>query len=435
MKQLRYLIFFVASLALSTAFYSCEDESCCNGNATEPVIYRVFLEDANSTVPDREVSFARLGQTIRIEGENLIGLTKVFFNGYDNNFNPAFITNTSMVVQIDSDVSIIPNAGEIRLEKGDKFTVFPFDIRSAAPSITGISHTMPAAGDTIVITGSGLQNISSITFPGNIVVSEGIISDDLDGKFCIVTVPEGITTSGEIKVIGVNGGAYSPAYFNFKEGLFHNFDNVLNYSWGFIANDTPPLTDVIPLNRKPQSQNGYQAFNGDSNNPTGANVDQRFWLNSTNLITIMSNALPGTTTAENCGIQMDIYVEGEWNSGIIRFVMADGWGTSKYCMIYQPVYVDNKYDKSAFQNPGAWFTITLPFSSSPDFEGKTLNEIIAQMNAATYKQCGPWFENSGIADVFEAVTATQKINFDNIRIVPLAARTFDDFANGEETAE
>jgi hypothetical protein len=53
--------------------------------------------------------------------------------------------------------------------------------------------------------------------------------------------------------------------------------------------------------------------------------------------------------------------------------------------------------------------------------------VIAQMGQASYKQSGPWFENSGIKDVFEPVPAAEKVYFDNIRVVPLNAPVYSDF--------
>ena len=301
-----------------------------------------------------------------------------------------------------------------------------FEVRASAPSVTSISHTLPQAGDEITITGTGLQGVESITFPGNVVVSkgQGIVSDDEEGKWCTVVVPEGVSSDGgSILVTGANGGAYSPACFNYRKGLIHNFDDVQNYSWGSNIDNTA-LTDVLPSDRKPQSQGGYQVFN--STGSLAAGSYQRFWLNSNVLMTVMS-AIPASTAVADCGIQMDIYVDGEWNSGIIRFVMADGWGSSRYCMLYQPVYINKVYDKTAFVNPGCWFTVTLPFSLSADFEGKTLGDVITQMSSASYKQSGPWFENSGITDVFDPLPATGKVYFDNIRVVPLNTPTYSDF--------
>jgi hypothetical protein len=414
------------------AFTSCENKE--DGSLTTPMtIHKVFLEDAQSSVPDREVNFARLGQIIRLEGSGFEGVAKAFVNGKSCYFNPVFVTDNSMMLQISADVPTIdaPNdvRNTIRLEKSaGNSVVYSFEIRASAPTITGVSHTLPQAGDVITIQGTGLQSVERVIFPGEVVVTDGIVSDDEDGTYCTVTVPAGVSDEGgSLLVIGVNGGAYSPAYFNYKKGLFHNFDDVQNYAWGSNIDNTA-LTDVIPVDKRPQSQGGYQVFN-----PTGslaANSDQRFWLNSNNLMTIVST-IPASTPAADCGIQMDIYVDGEWNSGIIRFVMADGWGASKYCLLYQPVYVSGAYSPATFENPGAWFTVTLPFSLSADFEGKTLGDVVAQMSAASYKQIGPWFENSGITDVFDPVPATEKVYFDNIRVVPLNTPTYSDFPDEE----
>ena len=428
--NIRYMLLIAGLFLTAFAFTSCDNNE--EEGANTPIkINKIFLENAQSSVPDREVTFARLGQIIRLEGSGFTGVAKVFINGRSSYFNPVYVTDNSMMLQISGDTPTTDAPDNvrntIRLEKCESnFLVYNFEIMAAAPAITGVSHTMPEAGDEITIYGSGLKGIRSITFPGNVLVTTGIVSDNEEGKWCTVTVPAGVSDEGgSLLVIGANGGAYSQACFNFKKGLLHNFDDVQTYQWGSGV-DNVALTAVIPAGKTPQSQGGYQSFNSAGN--LAANADQRFWLNSNPVMATMA-VIPGSTSVNDCGIQMDIYVEGEWNSGIIRFCMADGWGASRYCMIYQPIYVNNAV--VPFETPGSWFTITLPFGSSPDFEGKTLDDVIAQMNAASYKQCGPWFENSGIRDVFDPVTATQKVYFDNIRIVPLNTPVYSDFPDEE----
>ena len=427
--NIKCILLLVGLLVTAFAFNSCDDKN--NDNSDAPMtINRVFLENAQSSVPDREVAFARLGQIIRLEGSGFTGISKVFINGKSCYFNPTYVTDNSMMLQISSDVPIIEAADDVRnkiqLYKNESNKlIYSFEIRAAAPTITSVSHTMAQAGEVITISGTGLHEAKQVIFPGGIQ-GTNISSDDEEGTWVKVTVPAGIAQSGSLSVICANGGVYSPAYFNFKEGLLHNFDDVQNYAWGSGVDNTA-LTAVVPSSGNlPKSQGGYQVFNASGN--LAANSDQRFWLNSSNLMPIMS-VIPGGTSADACGIQMDIYVEGEWNSGLIRFVMGDGWGASRYCMLYQPVYVNNKYDKTAFVNPGCWFTITMPFSLSADFEGKTLGNVIDQMNIASYKQSGPWFENSGIKDVFDPISATEKVYFDNIRVVPLSAPAYSDFSD------
>ncbi len=434
-KSLLYILTFVASAVFAFMFNSCENND--DKATSAPVkITKVYLEDAQSSVPDREVTFARLGQTIRLEGSGFTGVTKVYINGYDNYFNPVFVTDNSMWITISQDVPTIDAPEDVRntirvVKSASNFFVFPFEIRSAAPTITSISHTMPKTGDKITIYGTGLQGITSITFPGNVVVTDGIISDNEKGEFCIVTVPEGVSDDGgSLLVIGANGGTYSPACFNFKKGVFHDFDNVNNYSWASGIDDAgTPLTELIPNSGEgPKSQGGYQCFNKNGDT-IAANVDIRYWTNSSSWPSALLSVIPASTSTSDCGVQMDIYVEGVWNSGVIRMVMADGYGTDRYCMIYRPWYVNEKV--VPFQNPGCWFTVTLPFSLSEDYEGKTFGDVVNSMVNATYKQSGPWFHNIGVTDVFDPVATTVKVYFDNLRVVPLNTPTYSDFPDEE----
>lgn len=436
MKNNNYKVFltvltFTSLFFMAFIFNSCDDNN--DKSSSAPVkINKVYLEDAQSTVPDREVTFARLGQTIRLEGSGFTGVKKVYINGYDSYFNPVFVTDNSMLVSISQDVPTIDAPADvrniIRVEKSaDNYVDYTFEIRSAAPTITSISHTMPKAGDLITLYGTGLQGITSVTFPGNVVVTSGITSDNKKGEYCTVTVPQGVSNDGgSILVIGANGGAYSPACFNFKKGVFQNFDDVNNYSWASGIDDAGiALTDVIPsAGNGPQSQGGYQCFNKDGKS-IAANADVRYWTNSSSWPSSLLNIIPASTSTSDCGVQMDIYVEGVWNSGVIRMVMADGSGTDRYCMIYCPWYVNEKV--VPFQNPGCWYTITLPFSLSSDYKGKTFGDVVASMVNASYKQSGPWFHNIGVTDVFDPVATTVKIYFDNLRVVPLNTPTYSDF--------
>ena len=419
-------------LICAIGFVSCEDNNSSNNSPMK--INAVYLEDAKSSVPDRKVDFARIGQTLRLEGSGFTGIQKIHINGRTTYFNATFVTDNNIIVQISRETPTIDANPDMRnkivLEKNGALYEYVFDIRSAAPSITKVSHTMPKAGEVITIYGTGLAGATKVVFPGDVVVVDGLVSDDEEGKFCIVTVPPGVSEEGgSIFLECANGGAYSPAYFNFKKGLIHNFDDIQNYSWGSGVDNTAQTATIPTSGKLPKSQGGYQVFNANGN--LGANVDQRFWLNSNVIFGNIITHISGSTPAADCGIQMDIYVEGAWNSGIIRFVMADGSGSSRYCMIYQPVYLNGSYNIAAFENPGCWFTITLPFSLSADYEGKTLDDVVASMSAASYKQAGPWFENTGITDVFEPVSATGKVYFDNIRFVPLTVPAYSDFPDGE----
>jgi hypothetical protein len=424
-------VLLLGVFALIFIFNSCEKDD--DGSSSPINVSKVFLEDATSDEPDREVTFARQGQLVRLEGSGFTGVGKVYVNGYDCFFNPALLTDKSMLVRISMDVPVFDASDDvrntIRLEKNvSNKLVYNFDIRAAAPSITRISHTMPQAGDRITIYGSGLQEAASVTFPGNIVVTEDIVSDE-DGKFVTVTVPAGVSVEGgALLVVGANGGAYSPACFNFRRGLLHNFDDVNNASWsnGEISDD---LSDVIPANGNgPKSQGVYRSLNktGKEMAASDAAVDiARYWINNGVWASIISaSVMNPATAASECAVQMDIYYEGNWNSGDIRFVVADGFGASRYCMIYAPWAVGGQ--RVPVENPGGWFTVTLPFSLSSDFEGKTFADVLAAVASASYAQAGPWLEN-GPFDGVASEPVSINVYFDNIRIVPLTTPAYSDF--------
>jgi hypothetical protein len=99
-------------------------------------------------------------------------------------------------------------------------------------------------------------------------------------------------------------------------------------------------------------------------------------------------------------------------------------------MIYRPWYV--KETVVPFGNPGHWFTITLPFSDSKDYTGKTFGDVVTSMANASYKQSGPWFHNIGVTDVVEPTATNVKIYFDNLRVVPLNTPSYSDFPDDEE---
>lgn len=445
-KNLWSLCLLLGFTLSALIFTSCEDDGFEQKETGAPLsISNVYLEDANSNVPDRLVEFARLGQTIRLEGTGFLGVKKIYVNGYSVYFSTTMMTDNNLIFRISSSVPVLDAEEDVRntivLEKSESNSYkYIFEIRSAAPTITNISHTMPQAGELIRITGTALQEIKSVTFPGDVVATEGIVEDE-NGTWIDVIVPGGITESGSIMVVGANGGAYSPAYFNFKKGLLHNFDDVNNASWsnGNISDD---LNAVIPSGGNlPKSQGIYRCANKDGAviKAGDTQVDYtRYWINNSVWAGIVSaSGIDLGSTSDQIAIQMDIYYEGVWNSGDIRFVIKDGLGASRFCLMYAPwVSASNLFateggTRVAVENPGCWHTITLPFTQHTDFDDLDLAGILAEVATASYAQGGPWFENGDVAGV-KSEDSNLNVYFDNMRIVPLTGPTYSDFNDDEE---
>lgn len=438
---------FVCSMGL----VSCSDNDD-NAN-TAITITKVFLEDATSAVPDREISFVRLGQLIRIEGSGFSELRKVYINGYSTYFNPVYVSDNSMIIRVSSSTPTTEadpeQRNKIRFVKDGTETTFDFDIRASAPSISSVSNTLPSEGESITIFGQGLTEINKIIFPGDIIVTTNIISDE-DGEYCIVQMPAGVSEDGgSILVEGSNGGAYSPAYFNFKKGVILDFDgHGTQGAWGSSESmiQTSDLESAVigegitsKGNYVPHRPARIASFAAAKNRcsevwTAGNGVDD--WRGQ------LSSYIPASTKADKVAFQFDIYVPEEWTgTGFLKICLVNGFNGGEWsglCYNFVPWLVNGK--TVPYQTAG-WTTVTIPFSkfykfASGDF---TFEDVLAEREAANYANFGIYFENSNIklsnvtgssADSeteLESSATSVKVYTDNWRIVSLETPTYSDF--------
>lgn len=434
----------------STLFTSCDNNDSEGGTIT---ISKVFLEDVNSTVPDREVTFARLGQALRIQGSGFTGLKRVYINGYQTYFNVVFVSNNSMLINVSADTPILeadPSVrNTIRFVNDNNETTFSFEIRSGKPAITNISNTMPNAGETITVSGTGLTEVSKVVFPGNIEVSTGITSDE-DGEFFTVAVPNGVSDNGgSLFVQTSNGGVYSPAYFNFKKGVLLDFDGRGQHGyWGTSTSMIQPEDLAsLALGTGNVSQGKYvphrpariASFDAAKNRCTevwtaGNGVD--------NWRTQLTPYIPASTPLDKVALQFDVYVPDIWkDSGFLKICMVNNFNGGEWTGAvynYVPWIVDGK--SVAFQTTG-WTTVTIPLNKFYAWskEPFTFETVLAYREAATYQNFGFFFENSDVKlkDVtgtaseveFASKPTSVKVYTDNWRIVSLDTPVYNDFPN------
>lgn len=446
-------VVFLGMMMVSLLSVSCDedDDSVSGGPIT---ISKVFLEDVNSSVPDREIEFARLGQLLRIEGSGFSGLKRIYINGYSTYFNPVYVTDTSLLVRISAETPTVEAEEDvrntIRLANDSNEIILSFEIRSSAPTITNISNTLPLPGETITIYGTGLIEVSKVVFPGNIEVTEGIVSEE-EGEFFTVTVPEGVSDEGGSLFIECsNGGAYSPAYFNFTKGVILDFDeNGSQGYWG--AEDAsmiyPNDLESAPIGEENVSQATYVphrparivSFAAAKNRLTevwtaGNDVDD--WRGQ------LTPYIPATTPLSEVAFQFDIYVPEAWEgTGFLKLCLVNGfnggeWSGASYN--YVPWVVDGETE--AFQTTG-WTTVTVPFNEFYSYSDGdyTFEDVLTYREEADYKNFGIYFENSDftLANItgndsdsgIEFLSSQTSINVytDNWRIVSLETPTYSDF--------
>jgi len=446
---------FFGIMLVAMLFTACDDEDLSNGPIT---ISKVYLEDVNSSVPDREVTFARLGQLIRIEGSGFMGLRKVYINGLSSYFNPVYVSDNSMLVNISKTTPTVEAEAEvrntIRMSNDGNEATFSFEIRSAAPSITSISHTLPLTGETIIVNGTGLVEVSKVVFPGNVEVTEGITSD-VDGEFFTVVVPEGVSEEGGSLLIECsNGGAYSPAYFNFKKGVILDFDGIGTHGfWGsstsmikdedleFASIGTENISQETYVPHRPARIASFEAATPRCSEVWTAGNDVDDWRGQ------LTPYIPATTPLSEVALQFDIFVPEAWSeTGFLKICLANGFNGGEWtgaCYNYVPWIVDGEME--AFQTTG-WTTVTIPLNMIYDFseDDFTFEDILAYREASNYKNFGVYFENidftlanitgndSDSETEFTSAATSLSVYTDNWRIVSLEMPTYSDFPEDEE---
>ncbi len=459
MKSIRILaICLMSVLLLAIGTTSCNDNEGYSGAIS---ISKVFLEDAESAVPDREVEFARLGQMLRIEGSGFTDLRKIYINGYDTYFNPVLVSDGSLIVRISHDTPTIDATEDVRntikMTNDGSSVLYNFDIRAAAPSITSISNTMPNAGEEITIHGIGLTEIYQLTFPGGVEVTEGITLDE-DGESFSVIVPEGVSEEGgTILALGANGGAYSPAYFNAKTNVILNFDDKGSQGyWGWSETGSMLNADDLEsasLGAGTVSQGNYVAHHPSRLTeafPAAKNRNTEVWTAGNdvdNWRAQLTPSIPTNTPVSMVAFQFDMYVEGEWSeTGYLKLALVNNFNGGEWsgaCYNYVPWIQDGKV--VPYQSE-AWVTVTVPFSKFYAFAGGnfTFEDVLKARETASYKNFGFYFENSdfnlsnitGIesdeATEFVSAPSSTKVYTDNWRIVSLEKPIYSDFNDEEE---
>jgi hypothetical protein len=467
MKNYKYIVGgTLACLTMGLSSCNSDDEYFDSKyQSTAITINKVYLEDADSDVPDREVDFARQGQMIRLEGSGFMGMKHVYINGYDTYFNRAYITDNSMLVQINSKTPITDAEPEdrnvIRLVKDKTESSYSFTIRAASPTVTSISNTLPKAGETVFVYGTGLQETTSITLPDGSVITDGIESDE-DGEWYSFTMPTGVSAGGSLLSEGANGQAKTPAYFNNSDCMILDFDGTGNqgyWSWketGSMINNEDLADDPLGTGRgkcfqvvpdrlltagvssgKPRATECWTAGNDDE-------MDD--W-------TRMTKYIDPSTPLTEVAFQFDIYVAEPWSgTGHIQISLINNYNIAgigsdddnKSCCtaFYVPWIVDGAI--VPFTTNG-WTTVTIPFSEMGKYAAliadseetdPTFQTVIDERNSASYRNFGMGFVNTdftyGGLDIVSSLFTSPRIYVDNWRVVPCKSYVISDYPSADE---
>ena len=482
MKNYKYL-FLTLAAAGAVGLSSCNETDIYFDDEyqSKPIsVSKVYLEDYKSSVPDREVEFARLGQMIRLEGEGLFGMKKVYINGYDTYFNRAYVTDNSLIVSINSKTPVTDCEPEyrntIRLVKDNAEYTYEFSIRNGYSTIKQISNTLPKAGETVICYGSYLHEPSRITLPGNIDADPATFDyDEVDGEWCSFVMPAGVNQGGAIIFESPNGITESPAYFNEKRGMlldFDEYDKQGAWSWSETGSMISNNREDGDLVEDPTGVNGWcvqivpdrllaEGIPANKTRVTECHTvgdGDAAWEDWSRL----TDFIPADTPVTDMAFQFDILCPEPWTAGGMLQIQSinnysfSGFGSDDDKNTNGQLYIWAPWletglggDIVPFQAT-SWTTVTIPWSEFHKYANAiadaetatpTFQTIIDDRNAATYPNFGIGFSNkdfsytnaSGSTVDFESFVWTgPKVYLDNWRIVPYKVYEPSDYPEDEE---
>jgi len=457
MKNLKYFLASCMALAAFT-FTACSDDD--SSSSAEMTIDKVFLEDVKSTVPDREVTFARLGQLLRIQGSGFTGLKYIYINGYQTYFNNALMTDNNVWVTVNSKTPVYDaeesERNTIRFVKDNTETVYSFEIRSAAASMSSISNTLPQPGETVIVYGSNLQETSQVTLPSGTIITD-ITSDDEDGEWYSFVMPEGETVGGSITSVGTNGTVITPEYFNNRNTIILDFDGTGTqgyWSWsetGSMINADDLVDDPLSSGRGTVCQIIPQRLIDNGGIAASKSRASEVWTagngNDADDWTWMTSYYDASTVLDSLAFQFDIYCPDEWNgTGQIQITLQnnisfngygsdEASGSSTQTYVWVP-WLNEDGTTTAFQTDG-WRTVTIPLSyfskyanEKEDDQTPTFQEVIDDRNNSSYKNFGMGFVNTDFTyneKEYASSVCSLLIYVDNFRIVPIKTFSVSDF--------
>jgi len=206
-------ILFIA-MAATTIYTSCSKD---NDDSGEPRVRYVRVTRPESK--DSLLVGAGQGRLIAIVGENLGGVTEVWFNDQKANLTPTYITNTSVLVTVPTPIPIIISNKLKMLFKNGKTLERDFVVEISEPWLQNMVSEFVNTGEVATIRGDFFYEPLTVTFTGGVAGTLVDVKDDL----IQVRVPAG-AQPGQITVKTNFGETKSDFWFRDNRSIFISSD-------------------------------------------------------------------------------------------------------------------------------------------------------------------------------------------------------------------
>jgi hypothetical protein len=407
-SKLSFVLAFliVGALLLS----SCEKEETFSGN---PLITQVRL--LNPEKKDSTFNSALPGTQVLIEGQNLGGIVKAYFNDYEAGFNSTYNTNVNLIVtipyQAPTEATKPDVSNKIRLVTTHGETSFDFVLEIPPPAISYIVNENALPGDSLTIVGSSLWLIEKVVFPGNKEIT--VTTGNEAGTKLQLVMPDLGTDAGPITIFAKYGTVTSaPINMFASDGVISNLTaswetgepSVFNWSW-WGANRTTDAS-IFPGTRGAYLQSVFGGVGADNggwwNDNRAGNFDPTKVVNDLAAL---------SEPASNYALKFEINTKEPWTTAVCVLRFGDN-----YAYRWKPF--ETSPDK-VFFTENKWRTITVPIS-----EFKTVSGGVEGTGSAATTLGSVLTADGKAAFTYRIVSEAQPIDifnsaFDNIRVVKI----------------
>lgn len=196
---------------------------------------------ATRTAPvkfDSTTTLGKPGTLYAIIGQNLKTVSAVYFNDINAYFNPALVTDNSILISIPL-TTPFTGSNKLRVVTSGGTVEYNFGIQQPAPVITKVDQLAGAAGDVVTITGTTFDNVSAVSFGTAAATIIEKSSTQLK-----VSVPASVSTA-TISVKTPGGTASYGILFGFRTPIFTDAYAAGWSAGGFNGTATVPSAGAV----------------------------------------------------------------------------------------------------------------------------------------------------------------------------------------------
>ena len=370
------LLIILIAIGAGTVFYSCEKDD--NDTGTPSIDYVRITRPESS---DSLLIGAGQGQLIAIVGRNLQNVVDVWFNDQQALLTPTYITSTSILVSVPSQIPIDVNNKLKLIFKNGYELLHNFEVQISKPLINGMVSEFVNEGDIATIRGDFFYEPLTVTFAGGLE-GEKVLVDDQELQ---VRVPAGVQP-GQITIKTNFGETKSNFWFRDNRNVLIHNDPWTGW-WGqdMVVSGSDPLAISGNYSRLTKSIGAWAWTE---------------WIGGKEDALATSHNLPddAVLNPDKYNLKFEINTLKPYNGNMIKIMIGQvngpdpNWDTEPY------------FFRPPFDTKGIWQTVTIPF-----------NEVVA--NYKTNWGLRPqgygvkvWFHGPG--------TVEADVSFDNLRVVP-----------------